>query len=58
MPGDLWTSTDGGALLAAAVLLPFVGMLIGLLLGGRWLQRVAFVLMPLGLALAVAIAMA
>jgi formate hydrogenlyase subunit 3/multisubunit Na+/H+ antiporter MnhD subunit len=55
---DLWTSTDGGALLAAAVLLPFVGMLLGLLLGGRWLQRVAFVLMPLGLALAVAIAMA
>jgi len=55
---DLWTPTDGGALLAAAVLLPFVGMLIGLLLGGRWLQRVAFACMPLGLALAVAIAMA
>jgi formate hydrogenlyase subunit 3/multisubunit Na+/H+ antiporter MnhD subunit len=55
---DPWTPTDGGVLLAAAVLLPFVGMLIGLLLGGRWLQRVAFVLMPLGLALAVAIAMA
>jgi formate hydrogenlyase subunit 3/multisubunit Na+/H+ antiporter MnhD subunit len=52
---DLWMSTDGGALLAAAVLLPFVGMLLGLLLGGRWLQRVAFVLMPLGLALALAI---
>ncbi len=55
---DLWTSTDGGVLLAAAVLLPFVGMLLGLLLGGRWLQRVAFVLMPLGLGLALAIAMA
>ncbi len=54
----MWTTTDGGALLAAAVLLPFVGMLLGLLLGGRWLQRVAFMLMPLGLALAVAIAMA
>ena len=27
------------------VLLPFVGMLLGLLLGGRWLQRVAFLLM-------------
>ena len=38
---ELWTSTPGGALLAAAVLLPFVGMLLGLLLGGRWLQRVA-----------------
>lgn len=53
---ELWTSTDGGALLAAAVLLPFVGMLLGLLLGGRWVQRVAFVLMPLGLGLAAAIA--
>jgi multicomponent Na+:H+ antiporter subunit D len=58
MPANLWTSTDGGVLLAAAVLLPFVGMLLGLLLGGRWPQRVAFVLMPLGLALAVAIALA
>jgi multicomponent Na+:H+ antiporter subunit D len=55
---DPWTPTDGGVLLAAAVLLPFVGMLIGLLLGGRWLQRVAFACMPLGLALAVAIALA
>jgi formate hydrogenlyase subunit 3/multisubunit Na+/H+ antiporter MnhD subunit len=55
---DLWISTEGGALLAAAVLLPFVGMLLGLLLGGRWLQRVAFTLMPLGLALALAIAAA
>ncbi len=32
---ELWTSTHGGALLAAAVLLPFVGMLLGLVLGGR-----------------------
>ena len=36
---DLWTSTDGGALLVAAVLLPSVGLLLGLLLGGRWPQR-------------------
>jgi formate hydrogenlyase subunit 3/multisubunit Na+/H+ antiporter MnhD subunit len=55
---DPWTPTDGGVLLAAAVLLPFVGMLIGLLLGGRWLQRAAFACMPLGLALAVTIALA
>ncbi len=55
---ELWTSTHGGALLAAAVLLPFVGMLLGLVLGGRQVQRVAFVLMPLGLALALAIAAA
>lgn len=55
---DPGTSTAGGALLAAAVLLPFVGMLLGLCLGGRWLQRVAFASMPLGLALALAIALA
>ena len=55
---ELWTSTYGGALLAAAVLLPFVGMLLGLVLGGRQVQRVAFVLMPLGLALALGIAAA
>ena len=51
---DPWTSTHGGALLAAAVLLPFVGMLLGLVLGGRHVQRVAFVLIwspPLGIAL-------
>ena len=58
MAADAWTATDGGALLAAAVLLPFLGMLLGLVLGGRWLQRVAFALMPVGLALAVAIAVA
>lgn len=55
---ELWTSTHGGALLAAAVLLPFVGMLLGLVLGGRQVQRVAFVMMPLGLALALGIAVA
>ena len=55
---ELWTSTHGGALLAAAVLLPFVGMVLGLVLGGRRVQRVAFVLMPLGLALALGIAAA
>jgi formate hydrogenlyase subunit 3/multisubunit Na+/H+ antiporter MnhD subunit len=53
---DAWTVTDAGALLAAAVLLPFVGMLLGLLLGGRWVQRIAFLLLPIGLALAIAIA--
>lgn len=58
MAADAWTVTDGGALLAAAVLLPFLGMLLGLVLGGRWLQRVVFVVMPMGLALAVAIAVA
>ena len=55
---EFWTNTPGGALLAAVVLLPFVGMLLGLVLGGRQVQRVAFVLMPLGLALALGIAAA
>jgi multicomponent Na+:H+ antiporter subunit D len=49
-------STDGGLLLAAAVLLPFVGMLIGMVAGGRWVQRVAFVVMAIGLVIALGIA--
>jgi multicomponent Na+:H+ antiporter subunit D len=49
-------STDGGLLLAAAVLLPFVGMLIGMVAGGRWVQRVAFVVMAIGLVIAFGIA--
>ena len=53
---DFWTPTDGAGLLAAAVLLPFVGMLLVLAFGGRWPQRVAFIVMPLGLALALGIA--
>lgn len=53
---DLWTSTEGGGLLAAAVLLPFVAMLLGLALGGRRVQRVAFITLALGLGLALAIA--
>lgn len=56
MAVDLWTLTPGALLLPAAVLLPFVGMLLGLALGGRWVQRVAFVVIALGLALAIAIA--
>lgn len=49
-------STDGGLLLAAAVLLPFVGMLAGMFAGGRQVERVAFAVMPLGLAIAWGIA--
>ena len=54
----LSTGTHAGALLAAAVLLPFVGMLLGVLLGGRQVQRVALACMPLGLALALGITVA
>jgi formate hydrogenlyase subunit 3/multisubunit Na+/H+ antiporter MnhD subunit len=50
------TSTDGGLLLAAAVLLPFVAMLLGMAVGGRQVQRVALAVMPVGLAVAVGIA--
>ena len=53
---DAWTPTYGAGLLAAAVLLPFVAMLLGLALGGRWMQRVMFALMPLQLAVTAAIA--
>ncbi|HRH87701.1 MAG TPA: proton-conducting transporter membrane subunit, partial [Rubrivivax sp.] len=53
---DAWTPTYGAGLLAAAVLLPFVAMLLGLALGGRWMQRVVFTLMPLQLAVSAAIA--
>ena len=56
MTADAWTATAGGSLLAAIVLLPFVGMLVGLLLGGRWLYRVALGTMPLGLFLTLVIA--
>ena len=40
------------------MLLPFAGMLLGMLAGGRQVQRVAFVVMPLGLAIALGIAAA
>jgi formate hydrogenlyase subunit 3/multisubunit Na+/H+ antiporter MnhD subunit len=50
------TSTPGGLLLALAVLVPFVGVLAGLVLGGRNPQRVAFVTMIAGLGIALAVA--
>jgi len=49
-------TTPGGWLLALAVLLPFVGVLVGLVLGGRHAQRVATLMLPLGLAIAGGIA--
>jgi formate hydrogenlyase subunit 3/multisubunit Na+/H+ antiporter MnhD subunit len=50
------TATPGGLLLAAAVLVPFVGVLAGFALGGRNAQRVAMVTILAGAAIAVAIA--
>jgi len=50
------TATPGGLLLVLAVLVPFVGVLAGLVLGGRNPQRVALVTLVLGLGIAVGIA--
>jgi formate hydrogenlyase subunit 3/multisubunit Na+/H+ antiporter MnhD subunit len=50
------STTAGGFLLVLAIVLPVVGVLLSLPLGGRYAQRVALILMPAGLAVAVAIA--
>jgi len=49
-------TTPGGLLLALAVLVPFIGVLAGLVLGGRNAQRVAFLTMAIGFGVAVAVA--
>ncbi len=49
-------STPGGLWLAVAVLLPFMGLLVGLCMGGRHVRRVALLTVLLGLALVVVIA--
>jgi multicomponent Na+:H+ antiporter subunit D len=56
MPDAVATSTPGGFLLVLALFLPVAGMLLALALGGRHAERIALVLMPVGLALALAIA--
>jgi len=49
-------TTPGGLLLVLAVLVPFFGFLLGIVLGGRNPQRVALATLPLGLGVAIAIA--
>ena len=49
-------ATAGGGLLPLAILLPALGVLMSLLLGGRNAERIALGLMPVELAVAVAIA--
>src|SRR5271169_5038524 len=49
-------ATAGGFLLVLAVVFPVIGVLLALLLGGRYAERVALAVMPFGLALAIAIA--
>ena len=50
------TSTPGGLLLVLTVLVPFVGVLVGLVLGGRRAQRLALLTIVLGLGITIAIA--
>ena len=49
------TPTAGGFLLVLAVALPAVGVLLSLALGGRHAERIARLLMPVGLGVALAI---
>src|SRR5579863_7338264 len=49
-------STAGGSLLVLAILTPAAGILLSFALGGRWAERIALGLMPVGFAIAVAIA--
>jgi multicomponent Na+:H+ antiporter subunit D len=51
------TTTSGGLLLPLAVLLPFMGVMVGLVLGGRNAQRAAMLTIVAGLVCAIAIAM-
>src|SRR5689334_11649734 len=51
-------TTIGGPLLVLAVLVPFVGVLLGLALGGRNAQRVVMATLPIGLGVAIAISYA
>src|SRR5271169_4507724 len=50
------SATAGGFLLVLAIVLPVVGVLFSVALGGRHAERIALILMPAGLAVAVAIA--
>jgi formate hydrogenlyase subunit 3/multisubunit Na+/H+ antiporter MnhD subunit len=52
----LAATTSGGLLLVLAVLVPFIGLLAGLVFGGRYAQRVALVILLPGLGIAIAIA--
>ena len=50
------STTAGGFLLVLAIVLPVIGVLLSLALGGRHAERIALMLMPAGLVVAVAIA--
>lgn len=50
------SATAGGLLLVLAIALPVAGVLLSVALGGRQAERIALIVMPAGLAVAVAIA--
>ena len=50
------SATAGGFLLVLAIALPVAGVLLSVALGGRQAERIALIVMPAGLAVAVAIA--
>jgi formate hydrogenlyase subunit 3/multisubunit Na+/H+ antiporter MnhD subunit len=53
-----FTNTGGGFLLVLALIVPLAGALLAFVCGGRQVERVVFCVMPLGLAVALAIAFA
>jgi len=55
-PALVDVSTTGGFLLVLSLVVPVAGVLLAFAAGGRHVQRVAFATMPLGFAIAVAIA--
>jgi formate hydrogenlyase subunit 3/multisubunit Na+/H+ antiporter MnhD subunit len=50
------TTSGGGYLLVLAIIVPVIGMLLSLVVGGRHAERIALLLMPAGVGLALAIA--
>jgi multicomponent Na+:H+ antiporter subunit D len=52
------TTTTGGFLLVLSLAVPVAGVLLAFAAGGRHVERVAFAVMPIGLAIAVAICVA
>jgi formate hydrogenlyase subunit 3/multisubunit Na+/H+ antiporter MnhD subunit len=56
MTSAAYTTTEGGALLVIAIMLPVIGMLAIFALGLRRAERIAYLVLPAGLLIALAIA--
>lgn len=56
MTPAVYTTTEGGALLVIAIMLPVAGMLAILALGLRRAERIAYLVLPAGLVIALAVA--